>query len=73
MIGKAGYMGTLNGRTRFGSFFRSLSRAIIDMIYKVSAPNTDMVMISAVFPVNNAMIPMNILIKRAFAGVLNLG
>ena len=69
--GKAGYNGTLNGLTRVGSDFLSLITEIIEIIYNESAPNTDMVMISAVLPVSNAMMPMTIFTINAFAGVLN--
>lgn len=71
IIGKAGYEGTLKGRGKSGSFFLSRSIAIIEMIYSVNAPNTEMVMISAVLFVNNARIPIAIFISNAFAGVRN--
>ncbi len=71
--GKAGYIGTLNGRSNCGSFFLSRSSAIMDIIYNVSAPNTEMVMISDVLPVSNAMIPITIFTSNALEGVRNRG
>jgi len=41
----------------------------MEIIYKVSAPNTDMVIISAVLPVSKATMPMIIFNMSAFAGV----
>ena len=67
--GKTGYMGTLNGRSNFGSFFLSRNNAIMDTIYNVSAPKTEMVMISDVLPVSRAIIPIPIFTSNAFAGV----
>ena len=69
VMGNKGYIGTLNGRSNNGSFFLSRNCDIIDMIYKVNAPNTEMVMISAVLPVSKAMIPMTIFISKALDGV----
>ena len=69
--GNAGYRGTLNGLTSVGSDFLSLITEIIEIMYKESAPNTEMVMISAVFPVSKATMPMIIFTINAFAGVLN--
>ena len=67
--GNAGYMGTLKGRSNCGSFFLSRNKAIMDTIYKVSAPNTEMVIISDVLPVINAIIPITIFTNKAFTGV----
>ena len=67
--GKTGYMGTLKGRSSMGSFFLSLNKAIMDTIYNVKAPNTEMVMISDVLPVSNAMMPIAIFTNSALAGV----
>ena len=72
-IGNRGYSGTLKGLCRFGSLFRSLIKAIMDKMYKLSAPNTEIVMISAVLSVNSAIIPTPKLNKSAAMGVLNLG
>lgn len=69
VIGKDGYIGTLNGFSSCGSFFRSCNIAIIEMIYNVNAPKTEMVIISAVFPVSNAMMPMSIFTINALEGV----
>ena len=52
-----------------GSFFLNCKNAIIDTIYNVNAPNTEMVMISDVFPVSNAMIPITIFTSNALEGV----
>lgn len=71
--GKAGYIGTLKGRSICGSFFLSRKRAIMDMMYSVNAPKTEMVMISAVFPVSKAIIPIPIFTNKAFDGVRNRG
>ena len=71
--GNIGYTGTLNGRANRGSVFLNRNNAIIETIYKVSAPNTEIVMISDVFPVSNAIIPITILTSNAFAGVRNRG
>ena len=70
-MGKMGNMGTLNGRSSPGSFFLSVSKAIIDTIYNVSAPNTEIVMMSAVFLLSKTrvIIPIVILTNRALAGV----
>ena len=68
-IGKNGYIGTLKGLGNSGSFLLRRSNAIIDTIYNVRAPKTEMVMISAVFPVTNATIPIAIFISKAFDGV----
>ncbi len=54
-------------------FFSALSMEIMDKIYRVSAPNTDIVMISYVLPDNRAMMPMIILTSKALDGVLNRG
>ena len=67
--GNAGYAGTLNGRSNPGSVFLSLSNEIIDTMYNVSAPNTEMVIISEVLPVSNAMIPTTIFNNKALEGV----
>ena len=72
IIGKVGYAGTLKGLANPGSFFLSCNKAIIEIIYKVNAPNTDMVMISEVLPVSKAMMPMAIFTNNALAGVRNL-
>ena len=69
ITGKAGYIGTLKGRSNCGSFFLNRNKAIIDTIYKVNAPNTEMVIISAVFPVSKAIIPIAIFTSNAFDGV----
>ena len=69
MIGNKGYIGTLNGLSNCGSFFLSLSNEIIDTIYRVKAPKTEMVMISDVFPVSRAIIPMAMFTSSAFDGV----
>ncbi len=42
-----------------------------EKIYSVIAPKHAMVIISPVFPVRSAMIPITILMMRALAGVLN--
>ena len=68
-IGNNGYMGTLNGLSNCGSFLLNLSNEIIDTIYRVKAPKTEMVMISDVFPVSRAIIPMAMFISSAFDGV----
>jgi len=67
--GNKGYIGTLKGRSNCGSFFLSRNKAIIDTIYNVSAPNTEMVMISAVLPVSRAMMPITIFTSSALDGV----
>jgi hypothetical protein len=67
--GKTGYMGTLKGLSNIGSVFLSFSRAIMETMYNVSAPNTEMVMISEVFPVASAMMPIIIFTNNALAGV----
>ena len=67
--GKTGYMGTLNGRSSCGSFFLSRNNAIIDTIYNVNAPNTEIVMISDVLPVSKAIIPIPIFTSNALDGV----
>ena len=69
VTGKAGYIGTLNGRSNCGSVFLSRSSAIIDIIYNVNAPKTEIVMISDVFPVSKAMMPIAIFANNAFDGV----
>lgn len=69
ITGKAGYIGTLKGRSNCGSVFLSRSNAIIDTIYNVSAPKTEMVMISDVFPVSNAIMPIAIFTSNALDGV----
>ena len=67
--GNAGYAGTLKGRSNPGSVFLNLRNEIIDTIYNVSAPNTEIVIISDVLPVNKAMIPTAIFTSKALAGV----
>ena len=67
--GNNGYHGTLKGRTRRGSFFLSCSSDTMDKIYNVNAPNTEMVIISDVLPVSNAIIPIAILTSNALDGV----
>ena len=67
--GKTGYMGTLKGRSNCGSVFLSLSNAIIDTIYNVNAPKTEMVMISDVLPVTKAIMPIAMFITNALDGV----
>ena len=67
--GNTGYIGTLNGRFKPGSFFLNLNNAIIDTMYNVNAPNTEIVMISEVLPVSNAIIPITIFSNNAFEGV----
>ena len=69
VTGNKGYMGTLNGRSNSGSFFLSCNNAIIEMMYKVKAPNTEIVIISDVLPVNKATMPMSIFINNALDGV----
>ena len=71
ITGKAGYIGTLKGLSNCGSFFLNRNNAIIDTIYKVNAPKTEIVMISAVFPVSKAIIPIAIFTSNAFDGVRN--
>ena len=71
--GNTGYIGTLNGLSSNGSFFLSRNSAIIDIIYNVSAPNTEMMIISPVLPVSNAMMPIPIFTNKALEGVLNFG
>src|SRR5437667_2101310 len=71
--GKKGYIGTLNGLSNCGSFFLNRSNAIMDTIYNVNAPKTEMVMISDVFPVSKAIIPIAIFTSNAFDGVRNRG
>ena len=68
-IGNNGYIGTLKGRVNSGSFLRSAITLIIEMIYKVSAPKTAIVIISEVLPVNKAITPMIMLMNKAFEGV----
>ena len=72
-IGKMGYIGTLNGLFISGSFLGKAKKAIMEMMYSVSAPKHAMVMISPVFPVSKAKIPMAMFTMSAFAGVLVLG
>ncbi len=67
--GKNGYIGTLKGRFNCGSFFLSWRKAIMDTMYSVKAPNTAIVMISDVFPVSSAIIPMIIFASNALEGV----
>ena len=67
--GNNGYIGTLNGRSISGSDFLNRKNEIIEIIYSESAPKHAMVMISPVFPVMRATIPINILNMRAAAGV----
>ena len=69
MMGNKGYIGTLNGLSNCGSFFLNLSNEIIDTIYRVKAPKTEMVMISDVFPVSRAIIPIAMFTRSAFEGV----
>ena len=69
VTGKRGYIGTLKGRTICASFFLNCKREIIDTMYNVSAPNTEMVMISDVLPVSNAIIPITIFTSSALEGV----
>ena len=69
MTGNKGYIGTLNGLSNWGSFFLNLSNEIIDTIYRVKAPKTEIVMISDVFPVRRAIIPIAIFTNNAFDGV----
>ena len=71
--GKYGYQGTLKGRNNCGSFLLNCNNAIIETMYRVSAPKTEMVMISEVLPVSNATIPINIFISKALAGVRKRG
>ena len=70
-IGNTGYHGVLNGRSRSGCLRLNTISEIIEKIYKVKAPKTDMVMISAVLPVSKAIIPTIIFTSKALAGVLN--
>ena len=69
ITGKKGYRGTLKGRCNCGSFFLSCRKVIIDKMYKVKAPNTDIVMISDVLPVSNAIMPIIMFTNRALDGV----
>ena len=69
ITGKKGYIGTLKGLSNCGSFFLNRNSAIIDIIYNVNAPKTEIVMISDVFPVSNAMMPIAIFTNNAFDGV----
>lgn len=69
ITGKKGYTGTLNGRSNAGSFFLRRSSDIMEIIYNVRAPKTEMVMISDVLPVSKARMPIAIFTKRAFDGV----
>lgn len=69
MTGEAGYNGTLKGRFKSGSLLRNQSKDIIERIYKVRAPNTEIVMISTVLPVHKAIMPISILISKALTGV----
>ena len=64
-IGNTGYMGTLKGLSKLGSFFLSCSRDIMDMIYNVSAPKTEIVIMIAVLPDINAMMPITIFPSKA--------
>ena len=69
VIGNKGYIGTLKGRSNRGSFFLNCNWDIMEIIYNVKAPNTEIVMISAVLPVSNAIIPITKFISNAFEGV----
>ena len=68
-FGNNGYIGTLNGLSNCGSFFLSLNNETIETIYRVKAPKTEMVMISDVFPVSKAIIPIPMFTNSAFDGV----
>ena len=69
ITGNTGYKGTLKGRIIPGSFFLNCKRETMDIIYKVKAPKTEIVMISEVLPVSNAIVPIPKLTSKALAGV----
>ena len=69
IAGKNGYMGTRKGRSISGCFFRRAKNDSMETIYKVSAPKQAMVIISPVFPVISAKIPIPMLTSKAFTGV----
>lgn len=69
--GKKGYIGTLNGRGISGRFFLNIKTEIIAKMYKAIAPKQAIVIMSPVFPVNNAIMPISIFSIKALAGVLN--
>jgi len=71
--GKKGYIGTRKGRGISGEFFLNIKTEIIAKMYNAMAPKQAMVMMSPVFPVNKAMMPISIFKTSALAGVLNLG
>ena len=71
--GNIGYIGTLNGLSIAGSFFLRAKSEIMAMMYNVSAPKQAIVIISPVFPVSKATMPIPILTNKAFEGVLNFG
>ena len=69
--GKTGYMGTLNGPSKSGSFFLKAKNDIMEMMYNPSAPKHEIVNISPVWPMAKAAKPISMLTNKAFAGVLN--
>ena len=71
--GVHGYPGTENGLGNLGAFLRNWSNESMAIKYRVKAPITETVIISAVLFVNNAAIPIPILTSSALAGVKNLG
>lgn len=73
IIGVIGYSGTLNGLSISGKLRLNLMTDIIERIYRLSAPKQAMVMMSPVFPVNNATIPIREFTISALAGVLKRG
>ena len=71
--GNRGYKGTLNGRSNRGSLFRSRIKATMDTMYKVSAPNTEMMIMFPVCSVSSAIMPIHIFTNNAFDGVRKRG
>lgn len=67
--GVTGYNGTLKGLFNWGAVCLSFIKDIIEKIYKVKAPNTDRIIISAVLPVHKMSTPKQALINNALAGV----
>ena len=55
--GVSGKKGTLNGRSAFGSFLLKAKSESIDIMYRINAAKTEIVIMTLAFPVNTAMIP----------------
>ena len=71
--GKKGYSGTLKGLSSPGSVRLRRNNEIMEIIYKVRAPKTEMTIISRVFLFNRSSvtIPIAEFTRSAIAGVLN--